>query len=459
MIRPGISARPQPMFATVPGPASAAACFGVMAILLASCISQPSSAPATTYVAWPSPSPLQVVTPTQPSPLQVSDLTWRVDKQSGTLKVLGLVTNHATQPLGDITLSVSLRDEDGSLIAEAHTRAARSNLSPGEGSYFLALFPAARIPAQVQAQPASFSEPSSWPPRAEMKTPIVVRQRDGSGTILGWLENMETATIRVSGLTAFLTDPLGRPLDAAEDWLAQSVLPPDGSTPFRIRLPEAWDPDHIIVEADLEFARDAGRPIDVRIEVADSRASQQGLPFYLVTLTNQSQEPWWVRGLLLIERETEPLAVLPIQPPVPLLAGNAWSYAVDPALALPLMKAPPADWMPEIRIRAFPDPLESRPAVLAAVQVPVAITGYELIGRMLHLRGLVENRSETPLKAPTVWAHVIATDGRLLTAGFAQAAESMEAWDAAPFHLALPVPLGFDPAAAEYDIQAYALRP
>ncbi len=458
MHRHGVSARHQPMLTAVRGLIPTAGCIGVLAILFASCTSQPASAPPTD-TAQPSPSPSQTATPTQPSPLQISDLTWRVDKQSGTLKVLGLVTNHATQALGDITLSVSLRDDDGGLMAEVHTGAARSILSPGEQSYFLALFPAARVPAQVQALPASFSEPPSGPPRAEVKTQRLAGQRNGSATILGWLENTETDPIQVSGLTAFLTDSRGRPLDAAEDWLAQSVLPPGGATPFRIHLPEAWDPGQIIIEADLEFSEDAAGPIDVYIDVVGPRASQQGLPFYLVTLSSQSQQPWWVRGLLLIERGTEPLALLPIRPPVPLMASNTWSYAVEPALALPLMEAPPADWMPEIRMRALPDPFESRPAVQAAVQVPVAITGYELIGRTLYLRGMLENRAETALKAPTVWVHVIATDGRLLTAGFTQPAESVAGGDAAAFRLALPVPLGFDPAAAEYDVQAYALRP
>ena len=73
--------------------------------------------------------------------LEVTDWQDRVDIPTASLEITGRVRNPGSNPVTNITLSVMLYDDEGTLLSERSARVDQSFLSPGAGTRFVASFP------------------------------------------------------------------------------------------------------------------------------------------------------------------------------------------------------------------------------------------------------------------------------------------------------------------------------
>jgi hypothetical protein len=171
-------------------------------------------------------------------------------------------------------------------------------------------------------------------------------------------------------------------------------------------------------------------------------------------LVNRAAQPVAARAFLLLTAGGEWLSAGVFELPVPVPANASIAFAVDdfPGLA---QRGPEADGDSPVETQAFATGL---PSTVVVEGLAPEVTGFEVIGSRLYLRGRVSGPAANAFLHPTVLASLLSADGDLLSAGWTSAGDRIAVGGANPFLLVLPVPDGVDLASAEWDVSAIGVQ-
>jgi hypothetical protein len=183
----------------------------------------------------------------------------------------------------------------------------------------------------------------------------------------------------------------------------------------------------------------------VEAEDVELQADPQGNPFVTGVLVNPTDGPRTARLFLLATSNEDWLSAGAFEVPVPLPPHAEWPFSIASLAGL-------ADRAEDVDLTPY---VVDGPAEAGVVEVTAEVTGYEVIGSRLYLRGTVRTEGTDALLRPTVFSLLRSAEGDLISGGWALAAERLEPGEVVPFLLTLPVPKGVDLAMVEYDVQAF----
>lgn len=267
----------------------------------------------------------------------------------------------------------------------------------------------------------------------------------GPGAVLlGRLTNPSDQTLRVEDLWIVGFDTSDQPRTMAVGVAAGDVLEPGESIPFLAEALDAVDVDRWEMMAQGS-ATDSSGPSLVDAEEVEFQSDPQGNPFVTGVLVNPTDRPRTTRLFLLATSNQDWLSAGAFEVPVPLPPHAVWPFSIASLPGLP-------DRAQEVDLEPY---VIDGPAESGVVEVTAEVTGYEVIGSRLYLRGTVRTKGTDTLHRPTVFSLLRSSEGDLITGGWALAAERLEPGEVVPFLLTIPVPKGVDLALVEYDVQAF----
>ena len=436
------------MTTSTPGPRSlplgawrlALTCLGAM--LISTC-----AGPLTPAAPIPSAAP----TPSPTPGLVVQLEAWHYDQQQGRLMAfVSLVSGPAAS---GVVFEVSLLGEQGDEIASTTASLLSGYLMPSSQGFLAAVFPPGLPASSIRVRVAAFRP-----------APPGILALEGTTLATDWL------TAETMALFGRLTNPQSRPLsavsllvvglDKSKEPIAYAIgqtgtdlVAPGEGIPFRADISGASDVDRWAVLA-LGSPPDPTAPTRVELESVELRFDSQGKPFASGFVVNPSDQPRQARLLLLATGGEDWLAAGIFTFPVPLPARSRLAFVVDDFPGL-TERRPHGDEAPSLAIVPYVAEAMSE-AVLE--ELAAEVTGFEVIGSRLYLRGQMQAPEGFAVLNPTLFASVLSAEGELISAGWTLAAERADPGQTVPFLLTVPIPANTDLALAEYDVGALGVR-
>ncbi len=360
--------------------------------------------------------------------------------------VLGLVENLSQQPLADLRLRVTLLDVSGRALHTGTASPALPYLPPGERVPFQATLPKTGSPAEAEVQvlEAEPVEASDRLPRVRARLEEIRPTAEGALALLGTVET--DAPAEALGVVLLGLDGSGQPMALSEPALAPDRLA-RGRAPFLALVsPEPvirWRPFAVALPA-------TGTTPALVLEPPDLLTDPQGNPFLLGTLRNDDPRPLRPRVTFGLRQGDRWLSVVSFQAAAPLLPGETRPFSASRFPAWPTRQA-----VDGVGVEAW---LHAQPAP-APIPLSIEMERFEQVGSGLFLGGLVVNTRTSGAEEVAVLATLWGPGGRLWTAGEARVAARLAPGEAAEFLLRLPLPLGVDLRAAEFDLRALGTPP
>ena len=344
----------------------------------------------------------------------------------------------------EVVLEVSLLGSRGEALGRVTVPLMNQLLLPGGMGLFEADASSAPQASAVRVRVLS-NVPS--PREVEPLEASIVRSSWEAGpgaALLGQLTNPSDRTLRIEDLWVVGFDTSDQPRTLAAGVAAGDVLDPGESIPFLAEALDAVDVKRWEMLAQGSATGSSGASL-VEAEEVELQADPQGNPFVTGVLVNPTDRPRNTRLFLLVTSDEDWLSAGAFEVPVALPPHAEWPFSIASLAGLP-DRAQGVDLAPYV---------VDGPAEAGVVEVTAEVTGYEVIGSRLYLRGTLRTEGTDTLLRPTVFSLLRSSEGDLITGGWALAAERLEPGEVVPFLLTVPVPNGVDLALVEYDVQAF----
>lgn len=371
-----------------------------------------------------------------------------------------MVRNNSDRDVAAIRLLVMLEDHEGTVIEQQEIAPALTHLASGEASPFKAEFQAADDALSPRVEVSDFQEGEFRRAYVEVEG-LETAAGEGNGrVILGRLVSSETVSVEIKQVSVLIRDEEDTPIDLV-DWEAGlTLLDPEGSTPFMARLSASPESVNLTPYVDaLQTAQEPGTsPVTLPSEPW-LKIDERQKPFILGYVHNVSPWPRWGSLVLAVSFKGELATVVDLMPPIPIPPGDTITYALTdmPNLMAQLSEQ---DWqLNDLTVEAWVDVLRAQPSEHQTMPLGLEITGHELMGISLFLRGWVTNLSQQEALSPTVLASMRDSWGRTISAGWVVADETLGPDQTIEFILFLPLPRGVSPSTCEYDLSAIGLIP
>ena len=391
--------------------------------------------------------------PTPTAEVQVRLTRWSIRQDPP--GALGFVSLVSGQESSEVVLEVSLVDKSGTARATGLVPALTPYLLRSSEAFFVASFPDGSSGTDLRVKVVS-SRPAPQAVETLMGSIVSTAWLSGGGlSLVGRLENPSSRAIAPTGLVVVGLGVEGLPLAYAEGVFLAPILWPGELVPFRadVSMPgqvHAW----MILAHGLPLTYPRLGAITLDGEIA-LRQDPQGRPFAIGRIINGSDSPRSVRVGILVTIEDEWLSLGVFETPTFLPPRSTLPFVIDDFPGLEeRLAAGDADWG-DLNVEAFLNEVESDAAV---IQLETEVTGYEVIGSRLYLRGQIRNEGPSTIAAAAVVAGVLSAGGDLLTSGWAAPAERLAPSLSADFLLVMPVPKGADLTLAEYDVRGFGIE-
>jgi hypothetical protein len=376
------------------------------------------------------------------------------------LYVLGMVSNSSNRDIAAIRLLVVLEDHEGTVIEQQEIAPALTHLAAGEASPFKAEFQGTHNALSPRVEVSDFEEGEFRRANVEVDG-LETAAGEGNGwVILGRLVSSEGVFVEIKQVSLLIRDEEDMPIDLV-DWEAGlTLLDPEGSTPFMARMGASPKSVNLTPYVDaLQTAQEPGSspvtlPSDPWLKIDEWQK-----PFIVGHVHNASPWPRWGSLVLAISFKGDLASVVDLTPPIPIPPGDTITYTLTdiPNLMAQLSRQ---DWqLNDLTVEAWVDELRAQPSEHQTMPLGLEITGHELIGVSLFLRGWVTNTSQQEALSPTVLASMRDSRGRTISAGWVVAGETLDPDRTIEFILLLPLPRGVSPSTCEYDLSAIGLIP
>ncbi|MGH2606624.1 MAG: hypothetical protein ACRDG5_08535 [Anaerolineales bacterium] len=366
----------------------------------------------------------------------------------------GLARNAGAAVLADTAVEVAFRTSTGSVLGSSIVPLALSYLPLGESSPFLAHLTADSAPSGAEARLDSYLPvETEWPVVGVLAPATTVfRAADGRLVLLMRIENPHDQPIRVGEVAAILRDEAGHLAGAAEGVAGVTGIGPGGQTTWLLMGEATVNASPALAFTDAGLLPSLPDPKLRLVAPLALPATDQGQGFALGEIINEGETLRWARGVVTIQIDGEVTTVALLAPPMPLRPAERLAFALTD---FPGLTPLPANATASLEI----DPLASEPAEGNVTPLSLEITHLEQIGSSVFARGRIENRTGGDVLRPSVLAAVHATDGRLLSAGWATPLERLPSSATVEFRFQIPLPAGFDIESAEFDWRALGVAP
>jgi len=438
-------------------------CFALLSMLGLTCVvaacasSQPQPASTPTPAQTPAaiarlPSP----TPTLQASVEGLNLIPGTPPTSST--AMGYLLNRTDSTVEDVTMRVSLVNDQGGELAQSDIDLALPLLGAGQSAPFSAAFPTSQD-AEIKIEITGY-RPALDPP-APIDVNLNRRMLTGEGelAVVGIMQNPNPTPVDILGLAMAATDSQDRLVGVRSDWRGLSGLAAGQSVPFLALLPANETTVH--VRAFVSAIAAAGIPSSPIEWVASPKllTDDQGNPLVLASVRNNGATPALARVLVTLEGSSGTASAALYASPIPLAPDETRSFTVTDFPGLASQLASGAQSLSDLRARGLVDPSRSETTSQASVPLKIEITAYEAIGGALLVHGTVTNQSQDQVLQPTVIGALRSTSGLIWSAGEASIAENLEPGAQTDFLLVMPKPASIEPSQGEFDIRGMGLAP
>lgn len=376
---------------------------------------------------------------------------WHFDQHQG--RLLALVSLASGRAASDVVFEVDLLDEQGDEIASTTASLLSRYLLPSSQGFLAAGFPSGLPASSIRVRVASFRPAPAGVLALEGTTLSADWQTGRTAALLGRLTNLQSRRLSTESLLVVGLDKRREPVAYAIGVAGADLLLPGDEIPFRADVPEATEVDRWVVLA-LGSAPDPSAHPRVELESVELRFDPQGKPFASGFVVNPSDQPRQTRLLILATVGDDWLSAGLLEFPVPLPPRSRLPFAVDDFPGL-TERRPQGEEGPSLVLVPYVADSVSK-AVLEALAAEV--TGFEVIGSRVYLRGKVQAPESRAVLFPTLYASILTPEGELISAGWTMAAERVDPGQTVPFLLILPIPDHTDLSLAEYDVGALGIR-
>jgi hypothetical protein len=254
-----------------------------------------------------------------------------------------------------------------------------------------------------------------------------------------------------------MLDENHEPMGYANLMASSTHIPPRGSAPFIALADGEYEPDDLVFFLDMVVDTSPPEPDLQFLEPPALQFTDQGVPFFLVSIYNPSSDWVWASGLLILENEDELVGIAPIDPPFPIQPGGIHSFTIQQLWGVSPETLASEEAMRTLNAYTSVEGVATLAADETVSLLELSISQYEALGSIVFLRGVITNPDNTLIRQPTIYATARNEDGLILTAGWVSPAELLEVGEVVDFELSLLLPRDADPAMLEYDVIAFGL--
>ena len=391
--------------------------------------------------------------PTPAIEVDFSELTLVPGRLAGDWTVIGILTNRSAFAAQGITLDITLQGSGGAPLAHQLISPALNRLAPGAASPFSARFPTAGSAEAALAEVVSYQPASGAAIPLEIDSLAPQPMQDGRVAVYGRVSNSGAKSVVIQDLVILARTPAGDPVALASPASGISLLGVSESAGF-VCILESVDPASVLsVYTDAKVVSDPGEPVLAFPEPPRIAFDEQGVPLVLGAVRNDGVVSMLADVVVTLNLEDETIGIAELELPWPLAPGETQPFAVVdfPGLETRVSRSgvDPRSLTAESRI----DPAVAVPSSVTPIVLEATITGQEMIGARLFLKGSLTNSGPDPVARPSIMAVLNSTDGEILTAGFVTAAAELGPGTSVPFVLTLRLPERVDLAMAEFDVR------
>ena len=397
------------------------------------------------------PVPSAVPTPTPTPGLVVRLGAWHFDPQQG--RLLAFVSLVSGPAASDVVFEVSLLGEQGDEIASTTASLLSGYLSPSNQGFLAAVFPPGQPASSIRVRVTSFRPALPGILALEGTTLAADWLTAETVAVFGRLTNPHSRPLSVQSLVVVGLDQNEEPISYALGQTGADLVAAGEGTPFRADVSEATEVDRWTLLA-VGSPPDPNGRTRIELESVELRFDSRGKPFATGFVVNPSDQPRRTRLLLLATGGEDWLAAGSLTFTVPLPPRSRLPFVVDEFPGL-TGRLPQGDDAPSLTIVPYVADSASE-AVLE--DLAAEVTGFEVIGSRLYLRGLVQAPEASAVLNPTLSASIVTAEGDLISAGWTLAAERADPGQSVAFLLSVPIPANTDLALAEYNVRAWGIR-
>jgi hypothetical protein len=367
-----------------------------------------------------------------------------------------MLDNRGSTPIQDVSLRVSLIDDQGTTLEQTKVPLAVPVLA-GHGEVPFSAEFKARAGTRVEVEIVSYGIAQSPPLPLQIEVVRRTKTGDGQLAVMGRLTNPGADPIRVVGLVLSATDADNVLAGLSSNWFGLTGLAPKQGAPFLALLPAGSDPVHLTGYAAAEaFASPAASPIEISAGPT-LRMDDQGNPIVLAVLHNRAQGPALARLLVSLTGDGGPASAGVYDSPIPLEPGEMRPVALTdfPGLVPQLVSG--AQHLDTLRAQGLIDMAGSLAEPETVVTIKVEITAYESVGGSLLVHGTAHNQSGEPVFQPTAIGALRSTSGEVWSAGEASLGGPLPSGSQKEFLIVMPRPSGVEPSQGEFDFRGLGL--
>ncbi len=372
-------------------------------------------------------------------------------------QVIGQLLNEAEFPLGGIAVTVTLLGAEGSEVGKATAQAIPASLLPGEEALFALDFEGTSVVVDTTAEIYAERVPRIRRIHGEIEDTTLQINSEGDTVILGQITNPGISQAKLLDLAVLLLDENQEPLGYANLVASSTHIPPRQSAPFIALADGEFEPDDLVFFLDMVVDTSPPEPDLQFLEPPALQFTNQGMPFFLVSIHNPSSDWVWASGLLILENEDELVGIALIDSPLPIQPGGIHSFTIQQFWGISPEILASEDAMLTLNAHASVAGVATLAAEETVSLLGLSISQYEALGSIVFLRGVITNPDNTPIRQPTIYATARNEEGLILSAGWVSPVELLEAGEASDFELSLLLPREADPAMLEYDVIAFGL--
>ncbi|MGA9191824.1 MAG: FxLYD domain-containing protein [Anaerolineales bacterium] len=438
-------------------------CFALLSVLGLTCAvaacasSQPQPASTPTPAQTPAPVPrLPSPTPTLQASVEGLYLIPGTPPTSST--AMGYLLNRTDSTVEDVTLRVSLVNDQGGELAQSVIDLAVPLLGPGQSAPFSAAFPTSQD-AEIQIEITGYRPASDPPAPIDVNLNRRTLTDEGKLAVVGIMHNPNPTPVEILGLAMAATDSQGRLVGVGSDWRGLSGLAAGKSVPFLALLPANETTVHVRAFVSA-IATDELPPSPIEWGASPKLLTDdQGNPLVLASIRNSGSTPALARVLVTLEGSSGTASAAVYASPIPLAPDETRPFSVTDFPGLASQLASGGQSLSDLRARGQVDPSRSEATSQASVPLNIEVTAYENIGGALLVHGTAYNQSQDHVLQPIVIGALRSTSGMIWSAGEATIAENLEPGAQTDFLLVMPKPANIEPSQGEFDIRGLGLAP
>ena len=404
--------------------------------------------------------PTPTAIPSSPTPapeIDLLSLNLTPGQAPDSWQVIGRLINKAEFPLGGISVTVTLLGVDGVELDKATVPAIPASLLPGEEALFALDFEGTLDVVDTTTEIYAERIPRIRRTQGEIRNATWQINSEGDTVILGQITNPGISQAKLHDLAVLMLDENHKPMGYANLMASSTHIPPRASAPFIALADGEFEPEDLVFFLDMVVDTSPPEPDLQFLEPPTLQFTDQGVPFFLVSIHNPSSDWVWASGLLILENEDELVGIGPINPPLPIQPGGIHSFTIQQFWGISPETIASEEAMRTLNAHASVEGVATLAADETVSLLELRISQYEALGSIVFLRGVITNPDNTLIRQPTIYATARNEEGLILTAGWVSPAELLEAGEASDFELSLMVPREADPAMLEYDVIAFGL--